>query len=102
MGCRSGRSRRAERRSEHGEMSPGHDPTIPELTTARLRLRGFEERDRSAFAAMNADPAVMEHFPSTLDRPASDAMVDRIGERWANDGFGLWAVERREDGAFLG
>jgi RimJ/RimL family protein N-acetyltransferase len=83
-------------------MSPGHDPTIPELTTARLRLRGFEERDRTPFAAMNADPAVMEHFPSTLDRAASDALVDRIQERWSNDGHGLWAVERRDDRSFLG
>jgi len=83
-------------------MSPGDDPTIPELTTARLRLRGFEDRDRAPFAALNADPAVMAHFPSTLDRAASDALIDRIRERWANDGYGLWAVERREDAAFLG
>ena len=83
-------------------MFQGPDATIPELTTARLRLRGFEERDRAPFAALNADPAVMEHFPSTLDRAASDALVDRIQERWANDGHGLWAVERREDRAFLG
>ena len=30
------------------------------------------------FAAMNADPRVMEHFPTCHDRAASDAMVDRI------------------------
>ena len=29
-------------------------------------------------------------------------MVERIVERWERDGIGLWAVERREDGAFLG
>jgi ribosomal-protein-alanine N-acetyltransferase len=75
---------------------------IPELTTARLRLRGFRDADRAAFAVMNADPAVMEHFPGTLDRAASDAMLDRIRDRWAADGHGLWAVERLEDGAFLG
>jgi ribosomal-protein-alanine N-acetyltransferase len=75
---------------------------IPELRTERLVLRGFRERDREPFAAMNADPAVMEHFPSTLERPASDAFLDRIDEHWRARGFGLWAVERRDDRAFLG
>jgi len=75
---------------------------IPEITTERLRLRGFRAADRDAFAAMNAEPAVMEYFPGTLDRAASDAMLDRIRERWAADGHGLWAVERLDDGAFLG
>jgi ribosomal-protein-alanine N-acetyltransferase len=51
---------------------------------------------------MNGDPAVMEYFPGTLDRAASDAMLDRIREHWAADGLGLWAVERLADGDFLG
>ena len=34
--------------------------------------------DREPFAAMNADRDVMRHFPSVLNRAASDAMVDRI------------------------
>ena len=44
----------------------------------------------------------MEHFPSRLTRAESDALVDRIAVRWAEDGHGLWAVERTADGAFLG
>lgn len=75
---------------------------IPELTTERLRLRGFTDADRDVFAAMNADPRVMEHFPSTLSREESDALLDRIVAKWATDGHGLWAVERRDDAAFLG
>jgi ribosomal-protein-alanine N-acetyltransferase len=82
--------------------SSGSSPSTPELTTARLRLRGFGDADRAAFAAMNADPVVMEYFPGTLDRVESDAMLDRIRERWAADGHGLWAVERLMDSAFLG
>jgi RimJ/RimL family protein N-acetyltransferase len=75
---------------------------IPELATDRLLLRGFREADREPFAALNADPAVMEHFPARLTRDESDAMVDRILARWAADGHGLWAVERIAGGAFLG
>ncbi|HEV7809477.1 MAG TPA: GNAT family N-acetyltransferase [Candidatus Limnocylindrales bacterium] len=75
---------------------------VPELTTERLHLRGFAEEDRPGFAEMNADPRVMEHFPSTLSREESDALLDRIVAKWATDGHGLWAVERRDDAAFLG
>jgi len=51
---------------------------------------------------MNASPIVMEHFPSTLSRAESDALVERFRERWRDDGHGPWAVERRSDGLFLG
>ena len=76
--------------------------TVPRIETERLLLRPFQDADREPFAALNADPAVMEHFPQRLTRQESDAFVDRIGVRWAEDGVGLWAVERRADGAFLG
>ena len=75
---------------------------VPRVETERLVLREFLERDRAPFAALNADARVMEHFPSALTREESDELVDRIGQRWAEDGLGLWAVERREGGAFLG
>jgi RimJ/RimL family protein N-acetyltransferase len=74
----------------------------PRITTERLLLREFLDRDREPFAQLNADPRVMEHFPHALSRKESDDLVDRIGLRWTEDGVGLWAVERREDGAFLG
>ncbi len=77
-------------------------PPTPDLATERLRLRGFREADRAPFAAMNADPRVMEHFPRALTRAESDAFVDRIIARWVQDGHGLWAVERLADGRFLG
>lgn len=75
---------------------------VPELTTDRIRLRGWHASDRGPFALMNGDPEVMEHFPSVLDRAASDALLDRFVGHWAAEGFGLWAVERLDDGRFLG
>ena len=75
---------------------------IPELTTPRLRLRRFRTADRSAFADMNADPEVMRYMSRRLDRAQSDAFVDRILGHWDADGFGIWAIERLDDGAFLG
>ncbi|NBB82684.1 MAG: GNAT family N-acetyltransferase, partial [Alphaproteobacteria bacterium] len=43
------------------------------MRTERLVLRPWRPADRPAFAALNGDPRVMEHFPATLDRTASDA-----------------------------
>lgn len=75
---------------------------IHRLETARLTLRAFAEADREPFAAMNADPEVMTWMSRRLDRMASDLFLARIMERWEVDGFGLWALELREDRAFLG
>lgn len=72
------------------------------IETARLRLRAWEDRDRAPFAALNADPEVMEHFPALMTQVQSDAMVDRMVARWDAGGFGLWAVDRLDDDAFIG
>lgn len=70
------------------------------LRTERLVLREWRESDRDPWAALNADPVVMEHFPATLDRAAADAAFDRFASRLAERGWGLWAVEHA--GEFLG
>ena len=70
--------------------------------TERLLLRQWREDDRDPFAAMNADPEVMRHFPSVLDREASDAVLDRLRAAVDEQGWGLWAVERLDTGQLLG
>jgi RimJ/RimL family protein N-acetyltransferase len=66
---------------------------LPTLESPRLLLRPWRESDLVAFAALNADAMVMEHFPSVLDRPASDALAGRIQSHFDRYGFGLWAAE---------
>jgi RimJ/RimL family protein N-acetyltransferase len=75
---------------------------VPEIRTDRLLMRGWRETDKPAYAGLNADPLVMRHFPSTLTADQSGEMVDRIMARWAHDGLGLWAVERLDNGRFIG
>jgi ribosomal-protein-alanine N-acetyltransferase len=77
-------------------------PAPDELRTERLVLRRWRDRDRDPFAALNADPVVMEHFPSTLTRAQSDDFVDRIGACFDERRYGLWALEERETGGFVG
>jgi methyltransferase (TIGR00027 family) len=44
----------------------------------------------------------MEHFPAPLSREESDALMDRIVTRFNERGWGLWAVEARASGEFIG
>lgn len=70
------------------------------LRTARLLLRRWREEDLAPFAALNADPVVMEHLPAPLTRAQSDALVARTEACFEERGWGLWAVE--EGGSFVG
>lgn len=72
------------------------------VQTDRLLMRRWRESDREPFAALNGDPDTLVYFPATLDRAASDAFVDLIEERFERQGYGLWALEVRETGDFIG
>lgn len=70
--------------------------------TTRLLLRGWQESDLPTFAALNADPEVMKYFPATLSRKESDAQASRIRQFMQQHGWGLWAVEVKQQAAFIG
>jgi RimJ/RimL family protein N-acetyltransferase len=72
------------------------------LHTDRLILRSWRESDLEPFAALNADPRVMQYFPSVLTRAESDFLAEKISERIEQHRFGLWAVELRTGAPFIG
>jgi RimJ/RimL family protein N-acetyltransferase len=72
------------------------------IATDRLVLRNWRPSDLEPWAALNADPAVMEHFPALLTADEAAAMLAAHQALITDRGWGLWAVERRSDGAFLG
>lgn len=75
---------------------------MTELQTPRLVLRQWREADLAPFAALNADPEVMRHFPTVLTRAESDALAFGARALIAARGWGLWAVEVREGARFIG
>ncbi len=70
------------------------------LRGPRVLLRDWRGEDLDAFAALNADPRVMEHFPAPLSRDESAALLDRMQAGIDARGWGNWALE--VDGCCLG
>ena len=75
---------------------------IVEVDTPRLRLRQWRAADRAPFAALNADPAVMEFFLSPLSRESSDASIDAWQSQLDSRGWSNWALELKASGELLG
>jgi RimJ/RimL family protein N-acetyltransferase len=83
-------------------MTPHKLITPRDLTTARLRLREWRTSDLEPFAALNADPAVMEFMPRCLSREESDEFAAVAQAEIARRGWGLWATELRDSGQLIG
>lgn len=79
-------------------------PDIPQLTTARLLLRSFRQDDFEAYAAMMADPEVTRHLGPGLPLSRAEAwrQMAMFAGHWILRGYGVWAVEERATGRFVG
>ena len=77
---------------------------IPIVSTDRLRLRAFRASDLDAYSTMQANPEVMRYM--VMGRTSTRAEVWRtmatsLGA-WVLRGYGMWACEKIDDGAFIG
>ena len=72
------------------------------LATERLRLRELDLADTDGLLEIFSDPEAMRYYPSTKDREATEGWIRRCLKSYRENGFGLWAIERASDGAFLG
>ena len=73
------------------------------IETERLALRMPRLEDAEAAAELLTDPEVMRFLGGqTVPREDAPAVIERWLERWKANGFGHLAIERREDGRFLG
>jgi len=72
------------------------------IKTDRLILRPWREEDFEPFAELNADPRVMECFPSVLSREKSNELAKKISFKIKEQGWGLWAVSVPGAAYFIG
>ena len=72
------------------------------LTTERLLLRAWRDADLAPFAAMSADPAVMEFLAPLAQPDGCRAWAARLQAHWREHGFGRWAVEIPGEAEFIG
>lgn len=78
---------------------------IPTLETDRLRLRPLRGSDFEDYAALNADPEVLRHLGEggvPWDRGRAWRHLAFLIGHWELGRTGMWAVEHKETGAFLG
>lgn len=72
------------------------------IETKRLILRQWCDGDLASFAALNADARVMEYFPATLSREASDAVAKRLMDHIQTHGWGMFAATLAKTREFVG
>ncbi|MCP3938350.1 MAG: GNAT family N-acetyltransferase [Actinomycetia bacterium] len=70
--------------------------------TERLRFREYQLDDVRAVAAMFDDPEARQWYPTHSEPDQARRWIDWNNENYATHGFGLWAIEERSSGAFLG
>ncbi len=75
---------------------------IIQLTTDNLILRQWKANDYLTFSKLNSDPTVMEYFPNTLSKKQSDSLAKEMELLISQNGWGVWAVEEKERGQFIG
>ncbi len=72
------------------------------VETERLLLRQWRDDDCPVFARLNADPIAMRYFPGVLSVQESYDQADKLRSLVAKQGWGLWAVELKFTGEFIG
>lgn len=72
------------------------------IETERLVLRDWKEEDLALFVEMNQDPEVMEYFLKSLTAEETMEFYGRIRNEFINRGYGLYAVEEKGCGFFIG
>lgn len=72
------------------------------IETKRLILRQWQTQDFPLFAKMNGSAIVMKYFENTLSQAKSDELANRLKDLIAQRGWGLWALEEKVTGHFVG
>jgi len=72
------------------------------IDTARLRLRAYTPADEAALFEVFADPYARQFYPEMADRGKVRRWIEWNLENYDEFGHGLWAVELKSTGEFIG
>jgi ribosomal-protein-alanine N-acetyltransferase len=72
------------------------------LQTERLRLRAYTAADEAELFDVFADPYARRFYPEMADRSNVRAWIQRNLRNYDEFGFGLWAMELKAEGQFIG
>ncbi|SPY77140.1 GNAT family N-acetyltransferase [Providencia rustigianii] len=76
---------------------------IYKLETSRLRLSGWEQNDINSLYELNSSADVMRYFPSILNKEQNAQFLTTVMDKFAEQGgWGLWKIELKESGEFIG
>ena len=72
------------------------------LETERLLLREMTQADYPTLAEIMQDREAMFAYEHAFSDEETQAWLNRMLERYRTDGYGLWAVVRKETGEMIG
>ena len=72
------------------------------LETERLIIREYTEGDFDALYEILSDAETMKYYPKPYDENGVRRWINWCLGSYAENGFGLWALEIKETGAFIG
>ncbi|HWZ02893.1 MAG TPA: GNAT family N-acetyltransferase [Mucilaginibacter sp.] len=72
------------------------------IETSSLILREWIATDVQPYIALNQDKEVMEFFPSIKTADETIEQIQRISKHIEQHGYGFFAVERKDNGQFIG
>ena len=72
------------------------------ITTPRLKIRYWKDEDSAPFIEMNQNADVMRFFPKLQTPVETLQQIERIKKHFEEYGYGLFAMERIDNGEFIG
>ena len=72
------------------------------IETERLILRDYNLEDFDALFEILSDAEIMQHYPKPYDEEMTKHWIEWNIQNYKEYGFGIWAVELKETGKFIG
>ena len=72
------------------------------IETERLRIREYTMEDFDGLYAIIADGETMKYYPKPYDAAGTRRWINWCIDSYRENGFGLWALECKDTGVFIG